>query len=161
MSETASRAETTGKSRTARQDSPSSADYRSPPFAIPEMEIPEAVRDVATNWVDQGKKAFEEMNGAFESAYSTAARGAMECGVKITEATRVNTAAAFDLARALMAVKSLPEMIEITTTSSRKQFDTLASQNQELWTLTQQLATETIKPLAGRLPKVFGPSVSS
>ena len=61
------------------------------------------------------------MNSAFEIACSTAIKGAMNCGAKVTEATRTNTVAAFDVAHDLMAAKSLPEVIEISTTGARKQ----------------------------------------
>lgn len=154
MSETAIRAE-----KSTRKDRPSSAE--SPLFEMPKMEIPEPMRDAATKWISQGKKAFEEMNGAFESAYSTATKGAMDCGAKVSEATRTNTVVAFEVAHDLMTAKSLPEMMEISTAGARKQFEALAVQNQELWSLTQQLVTETIKPIAGGLPNVFSPGVSS
>lgn len=133
-----------------------------PQFEMPKVEIPDAVRDAATQWINQGKEnvekmmtATEEMNGAFERAYSTAAKGAMDYGAKVTEAMHTNTAAAFEFAHDVMAAKSLPEVMEISSAGARKQFDALAAQNRELWALTRQLVAETIKPIAGGLPKVF------
>ncbi len=162
MSETTTRAETIGKSRTAKQAMPGSTESQFPQFEMPKMQIPGALQDAATNWIKQGKETFEkaikaseEMNGAFESAYSKFTKGAVDCGAKITETTRTNAIAAFDIAHDLIAAKSFPEMMEISTTGARKQLDALAAQNQELWALTQQLVTETIKPIAGGLPKVF------
>ncbi len=141
---------------------PISTESQFPQFEMPKMEIPGALQDAATKWIKQGKETFErvikatdELNGAFESAYSTLTKGAVDCGAKVTETTRTNTVAAFDIAHDLIAAKSLPQMIEISTAAARKQFDALAAQNQELWALTQQLVTETIKPIAGGLPKVF------
>jgi phasin len=168
MSETTTRTETFAKSRTGKQAASSSAEFQFPQFEIPKMEIPGALRDAATKWINQGKenvekaiKATEGMNGVFENAYSTAAKGAVDCSAKLTEATRTNTVAAFDIAHDLLAAKTLPEVIEITTAGARKQFDALATQNQELWALTQQLVTETIKPIAGGLPKVFNVGAST
>lgn len=168
MSETMTRADTLTKSRIAKQPAPNSAEFQFPQFEISKMEVPEALRDAATKWINQGKenfekaiKATEEMNSAFETVCSTATKGAVNCGAKVTEATRTNTVAAFDAAHDLMAAKSLPEVIEISTTGARKQFDALAAQNHELWTLTQQLVTETIKPIAGGLPKVFNAGAST
>ncbi len=162
MPEEATRTETSAKSRTAKQSAPSSSEFQFPQFEMPKMEIPEAIRDVATNWINQGKeyfekaiKATEEMSGAFESAISNATKGAVDCGAKVTDATRTNTIAAFDIANGLMAARSLPEVIEISTTGARKQFDAIAAQNQELWTLTQHLMTETVKPITGGMPKAF------
>ena len=162
MSETMTRADTLTKSRIAKQPAPNSAEFQFPQFEMPKMEIPEALRDVATKWIHQGKenfekaiKATEEINGTYETVCSTVTKGAMICGAKVTEATHTNTVAVFDIAHDLMAAKSLPEVIEISTTGARKQFEALAAQNHELWTLTQQLLTETIRPIAGGLPKVF------
>jgi hypothetical protein len=161
MSETITGTDTLAKSRTARRASPSSAEFQFPQFEVLKMEVPDAVRNAATKWIDQGKKAFEEMNDAFESTYSTFIKGAVDCGAKVTKATRNNTTVALDVAHELMAAKSLPEVIEISTTGARKQFEFIAAHNQELWSFTQQLVTETIKPIAGSLPKVFSPGVSS
>ena len=136
--------------------------FQFPQFELPKMEIPEAVRDVATKWIDRGKENFEkalrttgEINDALQSAYLNATKAAADCGAKVTDVTRANTITAFDVVRDLMTVKSLPEAIEISRTGARKQFDALAAQNQELWTLSQQLASETIKPITEGLPKLF------
>ena len=133
----------------------------------PRWRYRKPVLDATTNWINQGKENFEKaikateaVNGAFKSALSSATKGAADCGTKFTEATRTNTVAAFDIAHDLMAAKSLSEAIDISTTGTRKQLDILAAQNQELWALTQQLVTETIKPIAGGLPKVLSPGVS-
>jgi phasin len=166
MSETTTGTDT--RSRTTKRPSPSREEVQFPPFEMAKMEIPEVVRDAATKWINQGKenlekafKATEEMNYAFERALSSATKGAVDCSAKCTEATRTNAVAAFDIAHDFMSAKSLSEAIEVSTTGARKQFESLTAQNQELWALTQQLVTETIKPIAGGLPKMFSPGMSS
>ncbi len=54
---------------------------------------------------------------------------------------RVNTNAAFDFAFELASVKSLSEMVELSTAHVCKQFDVLSLQNKELWALAQKIAT--------------------
>jgi hypothetical protein len=161
MSETISEGDKLVRSRTTRRASPGKEEFQFPQFEMPKMEVPEGVRDAATNWINQAKKTFEEVNSTFERAYSTAAKGAVDCGTKVTDITRINTVVAFELVRDLMAAKSLPEVIEISATGAGKQFDVLAAQNHELWALTKQLVNETIKPIAAGLPKAFSPSVST
>jgi len=127
-----------------------------------QRSLSEAMHEIVTIWINQGQeivevniKAVKEMNEALKRAYSTAANGTANCGAEITQAARTNTVAALDVARDLMSAKFLPQAMEISNASVRKQFEVLAAQGQELGALTEQLMTETIKPITGSLPKVF------
>lgn len=162
MTEVIAKAETITKSRTIKEAAASSAGFPFPQFEMPKVEIPEAARDLATKWVDQNEENFEkviaateELNGVFNKTCSIAAKGATDYSAKVTEVMHANTAAAFHFAHDVVAAKSLPEFMEISTANTRKQFDRLASQNQELWSLTQKIVTETIKPITGGMSKVF------
>jgi phasin len=168
MPEAIAEAETVTKSRTTKETTASSAGFPFPQFEMPKVEIPEAAHDLATKWVDQGEENFEkmiaateELNGVFNKTCSTAAKGATDYAAKVTEVMHANTAAAFHFAHDIVAAKSLPEIMEISTANARKQLDLLASQNQELWSLTQKIVTETIKPIAGGMPKVFNAPASA
>ena len=57
-------------------------------------------------------------------------KGASDYGLKVIEAARANTNAAFDFATQLMTVKSLSEVVELSTAHTRKQFETLTAQTQ-------------------------------
>jgi len=57
-----------------------------------------------------------------------ATKGASDYGLKVIEATRVNTNSAFDFCTELMTVKSFSEVIELSTAHSRKQFEAVAAQ---------------------------------
>jgi hypothetical protein len=61
----------------------------------------------------------------------------------------------------MMAAKSLLEMIEISMADTRKQFETLTAQSQELWSLAKKMATETTKPITADFPRVFQASAST
>ena len=63
------------------------------------------------------------------------------------EAARVNTNAAFDFAGELMAAKTLSEVVELSSTHARKQFEALTEQSKELSALAQKVATETAEPI--------------
>ena len=142
--------------------------FRLPQFDIAKLEMPDVVRDAATKWIYQGRQnvekvitVTEEMSVVFEKACSSTAKGAADNGAKVAETLRTNCIAAFELAHDLVTAKSLPEIMDVSSASARKQFDVLAAQNQELWALTQRFMADPIKPIAGALPKAFGRSASN
>src|SRR5947209_8118063 len=131
-------------------------------FEIPKMEIPTAFREIAEKSVSQAKETYEKMKSAAEDAtdiledtYATATKGASDYGLKIIELARENTNAAFDFATQLMTVKSLSEMVELSTAHSRKQFETLATQSKELAAIAQKVATDSAEPVKESFGKVF------
>ena len=136
--------------------------FEMPNFEMPKMEIPAAFREFAEKSVSQAKENYEKMKSAAEEAtdvledtYATASKGASDYGLKLIEATRINTNACFDFATQLMAVKSLSEMVELSTAHTRKQFEALTAQTKDLAALAQKVATETAEPIKGSVSKVF------
>ena len=133
-----------------------------PKFDIPKIEVPAAFREFAEKGVSQAKESYEKLKTAAEEAtdvmettYANASKGATEYGLKLIEAARTNTNAAFDFTAELMSVKSFSEMIELSTGHARKQFETLSEQTKELTALAQKVATETSEPIKSGVSKVF------
>ena len=136
--------------------------FEIPNFEMPKMEVPAAFREFAEKGASQAKETYEKMKAAAEEAtdvledtYATAAKGASDYGLKLIEATRINTNAAFDFAASLLGVKSLSEMVELSTAHARKQFEALSEQSKELTSLAQQVATNTAEPIKGSVTKAF------
>jgi phasin len=136
--------------------------FELPNFELPKMEIPAAFREIAEKSVSQAKETYEKMKSAAEEAtdvledtYATASKGASDYGLKMIEATRANTNAAFDFATQLMTVKSLSEVVELSTAHTRKQFEVLTAQTKELAAIAQKVATETAEPVKESFGKVF------
>src|SRR6188768_521877 len=136
--------------------------FELPNFEIPKMEIPAAFRELAEKSVSQAKETYEKMKSAAEEAtdvlettYSTASKGASDYGLKMIEAARVNTNAAFDFAGELMAAKTLSEIVELSSTHARKQFEALTQQTKELNALAQKVATDTAEPIKSGMSKAF------
>ena len=75
--------------------------------------------------------------------------------MKVIEVSRANTNATFDFATSLFGVKSLSEMVELTTAHTRKQFEALTAQSKELTTIAQSAATKTAEPIKDSVSKVF------
>ena len=67
----------------------------------------------------------------------------------------MNTNAAFDFAGELIAAKTLSEMVELSSTHARKQFEALTQQSKELSALAQKVATETAEPIKSGVSKAL------
>src|ERR1700685_3745860 len=136
--------------------------FEMPKFEIPKVEMPAAFRNFAERGVAQCKDTYEKMKAAAEEAtdvlettYSTASKGASDYGMKVIETARINTNAAFDYAGALLAARTLSEVIELSSAHARKQFETLTEQSKELGALAQKVATETAEPIKSGMSKAF------
>jgi phasin len=136
--------------------------FEMPKFEIPKVEMPAAFREFAERGVAQCKDTYEKMKAAAEEAtdvlettYSTAAKGASDYGLKVIDTARVNTNAAFDFASELITAKTLSEVIELSSSHARKQFETLTQQGKDLGALAQKVATETAEPIKSGMNKAF------
>ena len=144
----------TAASKASKSETPSSG--------TPKMEIPAGFREIAEKGVSQAKETYEKMKSVtdeatdvIEDTFATASKGASELGLKMIEAARQNTNAAFDFATQLMTVKSLSEAVEVSTAQARKQYEALAAQSKELAAIAQKVAADTAEPVKESLSKVF------
>ena len=133
-----------------------------PKFEVPKMEVPAAFREIAEKSVNQAKDNWEKVKAATEEAtdliedsYATASKGASDYGLKVIEVSRTNTNAAFDFAAKLFTVKSLAEVVELSTSHMRQQFDTFSAQGKELTALAQKVTTETVEPIKESVSSAF------
>lgn len=133
-----------------------------PSFEIPRVEIPAAVREFAETNVSQARDAHERMRVAaeaatdvIEDAYATARKGTSDYGLKVIEAVRVNTNAAFDYWTQLLTLKSYSELVELSTAHVRKQFEAVTAQTKDLTALAQKVMTETAEPVRDSVTKAF------
>lgn len=136
--------------------------FEIPNFEMPKMEVPAAFREVAEKSVAQAKESWEKMKAASEEAtevmeetYATASKGASDYGLKMIEAARANTNAAFDYATKLMAAKSVSEVVELSTAHARSSFDTMTAQTKELTALAQKVSTDTVEPIKAGMTSAF------
>jgi phasin len=136
--------------------------FEIPHFDVPKLEIPAAFREFAEKSVSQVKESYEKMKNAAEEAtdllegtYATATKGASDYGLKVIEAARTNTNAAFDFATELMAVKTFSEFVELSTGHARKQFEALTAQTKDLAALAQKVAADTAEPVKESVTKAF------
>jgi phasin len=136
--------------------------FEMPNFEMPKIEVPAAFREFAEKGATQAKETYEKMKAAAEEAtdvledtYANATKGASDYGLKLIEATRANTNAAFDFYTELMAAKSYSDLVELSTAHARKQFETVTAQTKELAALAQKVANETAEPIKDSVSKAF------
>jgi phasin len=136
--------------------------FELPKFEMPKMEVPAAFRDMAEKSLSQAKDTYEKMKAAAEEAtdvledtYASASKGFTDYGLKVIEVARANTNAAFDFANDLITVKSVAEVVELSTTHTRRHFEAMTTQTKELVALAQKVATDTCEPMKDGVSKVF------
>jgi phasin len=136
--------------------------FELPKFDMPKMEVPAAFRDMSEKSISQAKDTYEKMKAAAEEAtdvledtYATATKGCTDYGLKVIEIARANTNAAFDFANDLFTVKSVAEVVELSTAHARRQFEAMTAQTKELAALAQKVATETAEPVKEGVSKAF------
>lgn len=93
------------------------------------------------------KTAAEKLTTAVRDAYSITTKESMEYGLKVMETARANTAAALELANALMAAKSPSEVVELSSAHARRQLSLTVDQNRQLWAAAQKIASAMLEPL--------------
>jgi phasin len=128
--------------------------FEIPKFEIPSMEMPAAFRELAEKGIAQAKENYAKVKGAAEQAtdvledtYSTASKGYCGYSLKVIDAVRTNSNAAFDLMADLMTAKSYAEVVEKSTAFMRAQFETMTAQAKALGEEAQKVATETAEPI--------------
>ncbi len=136
--------------------------FEMPKFEMPKMEVPAAFREIAEKSVSQAKESYEKLKAATEEAtevleesYATATKGNTEYGLKLIDAARLNTNAAFDFFSQFIGVKSFSEALELSSAHARKQFETVTEQSKELTSIAQKVATDAVEPLKAGVTKAF------
>src|SRR5437867_10300304 len=129
------------------------------------FEVPEQMRALAEKGVSQArdsyakfKDAAEAHNGTIEAVFTSANKGASAYSAKVMEFIKTNTSTSLDFAQELFGVKSPSEALELWTSHTRKQLETLTAQAKELAELGQKVATETVEPIKATASKYYKPA---
>jgi phasin len=131
-------------------------------FDMPLFAVPGIFGGIAEQSAVRAKESCEKMKAAsgeiadvLREAYSTNAKAAADYGAKVIEISSANTSSAFDFLTHLMSTKSLSEIMQLSATQSRKNFEVTSAQNKELWELAQKVATETAEPIKNSFTRVL------
>ena len=136
--------------------------FEVPKFEMPKMEVPAAFREMAEKSIAQAREQYEKMKVSAEEAtdllentFATASKGWSSYGVKMIENARANCDAGFDLMTELVTAKSVAEMVELSSSYVRKQFEAIAMQSRELAEHAQKVAADTTEPLKESFTNAF------
>jgi phasin len=128
-----------------------------PRFEATAAEATSAFREMAEKGLTQAKDAYAKMKSAAEEAtsvlettYANASKGAAD-GLKVVEIGRANSNAAFDFATELLGARTLAQVVEISTSHTRKHIENVTEQAKELTALAQKVATTTAEPIKDSL----------
>ena len=129
------------------------------------FEVPEQMRAFAEKGVSQArdnyakfKDAAETHNGTIEAVFTSYSKGASEYSAKLVEFFTANTSSSLDFAQELFGVKTPAAAMELWTSHTRKQYETLAAQAKELAELGQKVAAETVEPIKATASKFYKPA---
>lgn len=122
----------------------------------------ESFRDFAEKGAQQSREAYAKMKSAGEEAsktlevtVQTAQAGAVEIGHKAIDALRTNAENSLTHMEALLAVKSVAELVELQTTFLRKQVELTIEQAKSMQETSKQVAEKLAKPSKEAAEKVM------
>jgi phasin len=133
-----------------------------PELAEPAAEIQQSFRSALEKGVAESRAAFvkaktaaDEAASAFEVSFAAAKDGALAINAKAFEALRANSEANFDFVKAVLAAKSLSDVIALHAEFTRKQIETMTGQTKDISALTQKAMTDAVEPIKERLARSF------
>ena len=117
---------------------------------MPQMEIPDAVRQMAERNVEQARNAYSQMMEMAHKAQDTVAKSsgamteaALEVQAKAMRFTSDNIEASFRLASDLARARDMKDYFEIQARHAQKQMQAYTAQAQELGQLMSAAAQKT------------------
>ncbi|MGI9384663.1 MAG: phasin [Methyloligellaceae bacterium] len=122
--------------------------------------VPEVVRSFAEKTVGQSRDAYERTKDVLEDTVEVlektldeAGQGAVALNRKVIDITQSNLNSGLDLAKQLASAKTPAEVMELQASYVRKQFETLATQAEEIRVLSTQVATDTVEPFKAHVSR--------
>ena len=120
--------------------------------------VSEAMRALAEKNVAQTRELYEHSKHALEAALDTLERsfdavgqGATALNRKVMDIAQCNIDSGFDLAKSLTGAKNLAEVIQLQAAYWRKQFDAIATQAEEVRSLSNQVTSDAARPIQERV----------
>jgi phasin len=131
-------------------------------FAMPNMEVPAALREATEKGLENAREAYDKVKTAAEGAtdlmedtFETSRQGVVEFNHKAVDAAKSNADATFGFIKDIMSVKTLTEAIELQSSFARQQFDVLSTQTKEMQELATKLGTDVSAPVKEAVEKSF------
>jgi phasin len=128
----------------------------------PLFAVPGIFRGLAEQGAARAREGCEKMKAAsgeiadiLRETYSANAKGAADYRATVVEISCANTNSAFDFLTRLMDARSLSEVINLSTTQSRKTVEAVSAQNGDLWQLTRKVTAESAEPIKNGFTRIL------
>jgi hypothetical protein len=95
----------------------------------------------------EGNSSKRNVDGAIARTLTAATKSAADFNLQLLEMARSNANSAFDFAHRLMGLQSPSELLEVSATHARKQFESFNAQTRQLATLAQEGWADAAAPL--------------
>jgi hypothetical protein len=95
---------------------------------------------------DLGEHA-REAAGRTQESTTRAAEGFRDYQLKLISAAQDHANALFEYAQDVVRAQSITELVEVSTSHTRKQFEMMTEESRELAASAQKIATDTARPL--------------
>jgi hypothetical protein len=112
-----------------------------------EKKATETVRKTAA----AAGNAMSEAGNRMQENASRAVDRLRDCQLKVLSATQASVNAFFEYAQDVVRAKSIPELLELSTAHTRRQYELMTEQSREIAEATQELAKEAARPLTSDL----------
>ncbi|MGY8638292.1 phasin [Bradyrhizobium sp. 14AA] len=127
-------------------------------FDIPFFNMQTIFGDLAGQGATRAQANFAQMKATSEAlcdACSTNARRTADYGTRVIEISRINTTSTLEFLSELADARSFADLVNLSTSHSRKVLEETSAQNRELWDLAQKVATETAEPIKQSFNRVL------
>jgi hypothetical protein len=111
--------------------------------------------------VQEGNSGERDVDSAITRTLTTATRSAADFNFQLLEMARSNANSAFDFAHRLIGMQSPSELLEVSATQARKQFESFNAQTRQLATLAQEGWAHAAAPLTTGAASAFARAVRS
>jgi hypothetical protein len=112
--------------------------------------------------VHEDNSGKRDVDSAIARTLTTATRSAAaDFNLQLLEMARSNANSAFDFAHRLMGMRSPSELLEVSATHARKQFESFNAQTRQLATLAQEGWADAAAPLTSGAANAFARAARS
>jgi phasin len=144
-------ADTTEKTASAAKSA--AKDMADAAFAYPRIEVPEVFRSFAEQGLTQTREAYtrlkaatEEATDLIEESFETTRDGVREAQFKVLDAAQANAEATFELARKLLTVTSIADLVQLQTAFARERFEAFVDYSKDMQSTLTKVSAEASKP---------------
>jgi hypothetical protein len=106
--------------------------------------------------LETGEQTARQSAHAAEESYSATTEGLREMQLKLIDMAQANINAMFEFFRQIVRATGPSDVVASWTTQSRKQFETLTAQANELTALSQKIASSSTAPIMQSARQAFG-----